>query len=96
MSDERHPHYPEVPTLLECGCDWQMDTWMGVAAPAGIDETLRETINARIVDAMESEAFIDFMKNSDYSIDTLELDSFTKKVIEDYEGFKTVAEFIGF
>lgn len=96
MGSERHPQYPDVPTLLECGCDWQMDTWMGVAAPAGIDEALREAINAQIVEAMESDTFKSFMESSNYSIDVLELDAFTEKVSADYEGFKEVAALLGY
>ncbi len=45
-SPVRWPLLPDVPTLKELGYDVSIDSWLGFAAPAGIDEAKRAKLQA--------------------------------------------------
>lgn len=63
MSDERHPLYPDVPTLKEAtGLDWTLGAWRGVFAPKGLPADVREKLSAAVEKAYESPEYQDFMK----------------------------------
>lgn len=41
---QRLPRHPDVPTFLELGYDVVVENWVGLSAPAGMDESLQQTI----------------------------------------------------
>jgi tripartite-type tricarboxylate transporter receptor subunit TctC len=52
---QRNSAFPEVPTLAEAGgpSNFELRTWVGVLAPAGVPKPILEKINADIAKAMQ-------------------------------------------
>ena len=63
-SPVRWPLLPDVPTLKELGYDTSIDSWLGFAAPAGIDEAkrakLQEAFKAAVADKTIQEKMVAF------------------------------------
>jgi tripartite-type tricarboxylate transporter receptor subunit TctC len=56
FGDQRHPEFPDVPTLMETGlADRGAMSWFGVAAPAGTPLPVRSRIAATLEQALKSE-----------------------------------------
>ena len=56
FGDQRHPEFPDVPTLLEAGlADRGAMSWFGIAAPAATPLPVRERIAATLDQALKSE-----------------------------------------
>ena len=47
-SEERHPAFPEVPTLREAGFDLVTSSWFGLSGPAGMPAAVVERIAAEV------------------------------------------------
>ncbi|WP_336057636.1 tripartite tricarboxylate transporter substrate binding protein [Nitratireductor sp. CH_MIT9313-5] len=63
MSDERHPLYPDVPTLKEAtGADWTLAAWRGVFAPKGLPDDVRQKLEAAVEKAFNSSEYQEFME----------------------------------
>jgi tripartite-type tricarboxylate transporter receptor subunit TctC len=55
FGDQRHPEFPDVPTLMESGlADRGAMSWFGIAAPAGTPAPVRERIAATLDQALKS------------------------------------------
>jgi tripartite-type tricarboxylate transporter receptor subunit TctC len=56
FGEQRHPEFPDVPTLLESGfAERGAMSWFGIAAPAGTPQPVRERIAATLDEALRSE-----------------------------------------
>ncbi len=56
FGDQRHPEFPDVPTLMEVGlADRGAMSWFGIAAPAGTPPAVRARIAATLEEALKSE-----------------------------------------
>lgn len=62
-SDFRLPWFPGVPTLKEQGYDVGITGIIGVAAPQGIPDDARKTLEAAIHKVVSSKAYKDFLAN---------------------------------
>jgi tripartite-type tricarboxylate transporter receptor subunit TctC len=53
MADQRHPEYPETPTLKEAGINgFDYSTWFGLTAPKGTPKEIIDRLNAEAVKAL--------------------------------------------
>lgn len=56
FGDQRHPEFPDVPTLMELGlADRGAMSWFGIAAPAATPPAVRARIAATLEEALKSE-----------------------------------------
>lgn len=56
FGDQRHPEFPDVPTLMEVGlADRGAMSWFGIAAPASTPPAVRARIAATLEEALKSE-----------------------------------------
>lgn len=56
FGDQRHPEFPDVPTLMEVGlADRGAMSWFGIAAPAGTPPAVRARIAATLDEALKSD-----------------------------------------
>lgn len=56
FGEQRHPEFPDVPTLMESGlADRGAMSWFGIAAPTGTPAPVRERIAATLDQALKSE-----------------------------------------
>lgn len=53
MADQRHPEYPDTPTLRESGIrGFDYSTWFGLTLPKGTPKEITERLNAEVVKAL--------------------------------------------
>jgi tripartite-type tricarboxylate transporter receptor subunit TctC len=65
-SAERHPSYPDVPTLKELGIDAVMGNYSGFVAPKGTDPEKVRIIDEAIGRAMQDETIRKFLIDAGY------------------------------
>jgi tripartite-type tricarboxylate transporter receptor subunit TctC len=83
-SAERHPSYPDVPTLKELGIDVVMGNYSGFVAPKGTDPEKIKILDDAIAKAMEDPEIREFLINAGYQPVYLNSEDFAK-VIADAE-----------
>lgn len=76
MADERLGRFPDVPTLKEQGIDWSIGGWAGVAAPAGIPDEVRTTLDQAISAAMASPEFVEPLTQAGFTLQPMDADEF--------------------
>jgi tripartite-type tricarboxylate transporter receptor subunit TctC len=53
MADQRHPEYPDTPTLKEAGiAGFDYSTWFGLTLPKGTPKDITDRLNAEVVKAL--------------------------------------------
>jgi tripartite-type tricarboxylate transporter receptor subunit TctC len=53
MADQRHPEYPDTPTLKESGIQgFEYSTWFGLTLPKGTPKDITDRLNAEVVKAL--------------------------------------------
>ncbi len=57
FATERHPDFPDVPTMAELGHDLQFSVWQGIFTPAGTDAAVVATLSDACATAVQSEGF---------------------------------------
>ncbi|MBA2962381.1 MULTISPECIES: Bug family tripartite tricarboxylate transporter substrate binding protein [Ramlibacter] len=85
---ERVPALPDVPTVMESGIpDFRILGWYGIAAPAKLDTTIRDKINADLRQVIATEA----VRNSMAKLGIVSMvgspDDFAKYLASEYEKF---------
>ncbi|MDC7230229.1 MAG: tripartite tricarboxylate transporter substrate binding protein [Sphaerochaetaceae bacterium] len=83
-SAERHPSYPDVPTLKELGIDVVMGNYSGFVAPKGTDPEKVRILDEAIGKAMQDETIRKFLIDAGYQPVYLDRNEF-KTVIADAE-----------
>ena len=83
-SAERHPSYPDVPTLKELGIDAVMGNYSGFVAPKGMDAAQVEVIDSAIGRVMQDPKIRKFLIDAGYQPVYLNAKDFAK-VIDDAE-----------
>lgn len=57
MGDERHPDFPDVPTLKEEGVDLQLYQWRGISGPKGMPEEVKNIWMNALKEVANNEEF---------------------------------------
>jgi tripartite-type tricarboxylate transporter receptor subunit TctC len=83
-SAERHPSYPDVPTLRELGLDVVMGNYSGFVAPKGTDPAIIKTIDEAIAKSMQDPKIRKFLIDAGYQPVYLNSEDFGQ-VIKDAE-----------
>jgi len=65
---ERNPAIPDVPTLSEAGTEYGLDgfdasAWFVLAAPAGLDPAIRDSLNEAVNSILDQGAVREFWEN---------------------------------
>ena len=69
MGPERHPLFPEVPTVGEItGTETVAGAWRGIAGPAGIPEDRARILEEALTNVYESEAFQNQMERAGFGL----------------------------
>lgn len=85
MANERLDAIPDVPTCQECGYDAVLGTWRGLAVPASTPDEVVDELYRIFSEAAESDAFKEFMANTNNVIDIMDGDSFYTMIGEQRE-----------
>ena len=95
MANDRLEAIPDVPTAKECGYDAVLGTWRGLAVPASTpDEIVNELYNIFSA-AAGSDAFKEFMGNTNNVIDIMDGASFTTMIGDQLELYTALVDDLG-
>ena len=95
MSDNRLESIPDVPTCKECGYDAVLGTWRGLGVPKDTPDEIVDALYAAFSSAAESDAFVEFMNNSNNVIDILDGPAFEERIAKDLEVYTGLVEDLG-
>jgi tripartite-type tricarboxylate transporter receptor subunit TctC len=96
MADERHPMFPDVPTLKELGINWSAGTWRGVAVPKGTPSEIRKILEDAIIEIANSESFKNFMQTNGFGIKIRRGQEFYEFIKQQDQAWKRVLELGGY
>jgi tripartite-type tricarboxylate transporter receptor subunit TctC len=60
---EQFPDLKDVPSIQQYGATWELDSWLGIAAPAHIPEPIRKRLEASFMKAARDPAFLQVMND---------------------------------
>lgn len=78
FSDERHPAFPNVPTLKEQGIDFSWSGWWGFLAPKGIAPERLRTLREALSKAITSADFKKYAESNALTIRTRDREEFMR------------------
>jgi tripartite-type tricarboxylate transporter receptor subunit TctC len=83
---KRHPSWPDIPTVAEAGYPgYQMNTWYGIAGPAGIPKPVVDRIHADIVRIAELPDVMERMRVLGADLHTTTPEEFAAYIERDFE-----------
>ena len=89
---ERHPLFPNVPTLEEAGlANVVVVVWYGILAPAGTPEPVLARLRAEVADVLKDPKVAERLNTLGYQVSYLAGDAFRDFVVNDYDQWKSVA-----
>jgi tripartite-type tricarboxylate transporter receptor subunit TctC len=88
---ERHPLFPDLPTLAEAGLPVTVVVWYGVLAPARTPEPVLAKLRAQIEDGLKDPKVQQRLTSLGYQVSYLPGDEFKAFVMKDAEQWKSVA-----
>ena len=92
-STERRKELPEVPTALEAGMpDYQVDSWLGLVAPAGTPDAVLRRLNNEINRAMASREVADGIVKIGLDPTSSTIEQFRAIVKTDWPKFQAVVK----
>lgn len=68
MGEERHPNFPDVPTLTEQGVDYSVGAWRGIAGPTGLPEDVVAELGCHLEEIVDSGGYEEFMGKTGFGI----------------------------
>ena len=86
---------PDVPTAKECGYDAVLGTWRGLAVPASTPDEVVNKLYEIFSAAAESDAFKEFMNNTNNVIDIMDGASFNTMIGEQLELYTALVDDLG-
>ena len=96
ISKTRHIDWPDTPTLKEAtGSDWLLDSWSGIAAPAGISDEMKKNLGDAIKQVWETEEFQETMKKAGKTPSYLGPDEFKAFLAEMDKNYGEVMKAVG-
>lgn len=82
-SDQRHPHFPAVPTLTESGVPVVQLSFGGLLAPAKTPPAALEKLQAACERAVKSPAYVDWASKAGQVVEYQPAEAFGRKLRED-------------
>jgi tripartite-type tricarboxylate transporter receptor subunit TctC len=89
---ERHPLFPDVPTLEQAGLPVVVVVWYGILAPAGVPEPILARLRKEVADVLNDPAVLQRLNTLGYQVSYLPGDEFKAFVVKDLEQWKAVAK----
>ncbi len=89
---ERHPLFPNTPTLEEAGLPVTVVVWYGILAPAGTPEPVLARLRKEVADVLKDPQVLQKLNALGYQVSYLPDDEFKDFVMKDAEQWKSVAK----
>ena len=96
MDDQRHPDFPDVPTLKEEGVDWSAVGWRGLAIPKETPSKIVEKLTKACEEIGNSDEFVEFMDKNGFAVVTRGPEEFVKFLEEQESLWAPVIELAGY
>lgn len=96
MDEQRHPDFPDIPTLAELGYNWTAVGWRGLAVPQGVPDEIVARLSTACREIVDSEEFRTFMEQNGFAIVIREQDDFTNFLKEQEELWTPVIKLAGY
>lgn len=96
MDEQRHPDFPEIPTLKESGIDWSAVGWRGLAIPKDVPAPIVEKLTQACEEIAASDAFKEFMNDNGFGIVVRGPEEFTAFLEEQEALWTPVIELAGY
>jgi tripartite-type tricarboxylate transporter receptor subunit TctC len=89
---ERHPNFPDAPTLAEAGLEeMEITIWWGVVAPAGTPEPILAALKAALADVAADAGVAEQLANLGFDLIYLDAEAFRQFAEEDIERWTVTA-----
>ena len=95
LANDRLEAIPEVPTAKECGYDAVLGTWRGIAVPASTPDEVVAKLYEIFTNAANSDAFKEFMANTNNVIDIMNGEEFTALIADQLELYTALVSDLG-
>ena len=95
LANNRLEAIPEDPTAKECGYDAVLGTWRGLAVPASTPDEVVAELYKIFSEASASDAFVEFMTNTNNVIDIMDGASFTKLIADQLDMYTGLVADLG-
>ena len=95
LAPNRLASAPDVPTAKELGYDVAIGTWRGFAVPLQTPAEIVSWLEKTFTDAVKSDAFVKFMKDSQNDIELLSASEYAARIKTDNEMFKKLINDLG-
>jgi tripartite-type tricarboxylate transporter receptor subunit TctC len=95
FSENRHPDFPEVPTMREQGIDALQFSQVGIYAPAGTPENVLNRLEELCRDGMRQEAVTRVARNARMVVRYVPRREFTAFVQSEYEAYREILRQLG-
>ena len=95
LANNRLDAIPEVPTAKECGYEAVLGTWRGLAVPASTSDEVVAELYKIFSEAAASDAFVEFMNNTNNVIDIMDGASFTKLIADQLDMYTGLVADLG-
>jgi len=89
---ERHPLFPDLPTLQESGLPVTVVVWYGILAPAGTPESVLARLRKEVADGLKDPKVVQRLTTLGYQVSYLPGDEFKAFVAKDAEQWKDLAK----
>lgn len=95
LQDAEIEEFPDVPSIRELGYDWDLNSWLGIAGPAGLPEETLAVLEKAFSEAMQDERFKKVM--DDLAMLTISQDSEAARqaLEQSYEDFGAITRDLG-
>lgn len=93
--DERHPNYPDLPTMKESGVDITMPFWESIVVPAGTPDAVIATLDDAIRKSFENPGIQKKIKDSGLDISYMDTEGIAKLREQSDERVKRIVENLG-
>jgi tripartite-type tricarboxylate transporter receptor subunit TctC len=95
LANNRLEAIPGVPTAKECGYEAVLGTWRGLAVPASTPDEVVAELYKIFSEAAASDAFVEFMTNTNNVIDIMDGESFTALIASQLELYTALVDDLG-
>ena len=98
-SEKRSPYAADIPTMAESGVsgftEAGSDLWFGIVGPAGITKAIAQTLNARLIEAMQTSEVRERMSAQAFELWTSTPEEFARVIRRDYDKWGKIVKAAG-
>lgn len=95
VDGSRDPDFPNVPTLRDCGYDWEFASIVGIMAPTGTPKPVISKLEKVFIEAADSADFREFMKKANLPVNIMNSEKFGTVLKSNYFAYRKAIQELG-